>query len=361
MRILPIRDLTFLVASLLTCTNQYAGKEPQSNGDQNLPLPATQTELNRPFALATDDSGNLWISTLMNDKIHRLNLKTGLMSILKTTAPVQGVASMQIDASGKLLAAALSVPCRVVQINVQSGIVTEALADTSGTCPGKDAKRLEAGNNSLFQVFSEPQAVAHDKQGNLFIVDGGDRPRILRIDWQSRHVRTVASGRRLKGALSIAITDQGNFFISRSGKGVGSKGILRLNPATGQLSPLNGSSFAGSKEIWAESDAARRIIPDPLGNLYIIDASRIFYIDLAKHVVSPVAGTTEGFSGDGGLATKAQLFWPCGLALDAAGNLYIADSENQRLRKVDAKTHIITTVAGNGLPHHVPGTIEVSL
>src|SRR5919206_443626 len=86
------------------------------------------------------------------------------------------------------------------------------------------------------------------------------------------------------------------------------------------------------------------------GNLYIVDTGnhRVRKVDTDGRI-STVAGTgTAGFSGDGGPATRARLNAPHGIASDAAGNLYVADPQNQRIRRIDASTGTITTVAGNG-------------
>src|SRR5439155_1235711 len=90
---------------------------------------------------------------------------------------------------------------------------------------------------------------------------------------------------------------------------------------------------------------------DASGNLYIADYSnyRIRKVAAATGIITTVAGNGSlGFAGDGGAATSASLTTPAGVALDASGNLYIADYDNYRIRKVDAATGIITTVAGNG-------------
>lgn len=91
---------------------------------------------------------------------------------------------------------------------------------------------------------------------------------------------------------------------------------------------------------------------DEAGNLYIPDmrSHRIRKVTAATGVITTVAGTgSSGFSGDGGLATAAQLHTPTGVALDAVGNLYIADRGNHRIRKVTAATGVIATVAGTGI------------
>src|SRR5439155_1311553 len=90
---------------------------------------------------------------------------------------------------------------------------------------------------------------------------------------------------------------------------------------------------------------------DGAGNIFIADSEndRIRRVDAGTGTITTVAGTgTEGFSGDGGPATAAELMGPSGVALDGAGNLFIADTGNARVRRVDAGTGTITTVAGGG-------------
>jgi sugar lactone lactonase YvrE len=90
---------------------------------------------------------------------------------------------------------------------------------------------------------------------------------------------------------------------------------------------------------------------DSAGNVFIADVSnsRVRRIDAVTRVISTVAGNgTATYSGDNGTATAASLYYPGGIALDRTGNLFIADGYNHRIRRVDAKTGVITTVAGNG-------------
>ena len=95
----------------------------------------------------------------------------------------------------------------------------------------------------------------------------------------------------------------------------------------------------------------RGVALDSADNLYIADTSnsRIRKVDAASGVITTVARNgSSGFGGDGGPANSAQLSSPFGVALDSADNLYIADTSNNRIRKVDAASGVITTVAGNG-------------
>src|SRR5207249_12052200 len=93
------------------------------------------------------------------------------------------------------------------------------------------------------------------------------------------------------------------------------------------------------------------IAVDEAGNLVIADIDhRIRRVDTRTGVINTIAGNgTDGFSGDGDPATSASLNFPTDVTVDKAGNLFIADTNNNRIRRVDADTGIITTVAGNGM------------
>ena len=129
--------------------------------------------------------------------------------------------------------------------------------------------------------------------------------------------------------------------------------VRRVDPS-GVITTVAGTGEPGSSDDGGPATEAQLRIPaglalDAMGNLYIADYSthRIRRVD-SVGIITTVAGTGErGFSGDGGPATEAQLNFPQGLALDGAGNLYIADRFNARIRRVDP-SGIITTIAGTG-------------
>src|SRR5262249_12435425 len=109
----------------------------------------------------------------------------------------------------------------------------------------------------------------------------------------------------------------------------------------------------GGPAAKARLSEPRDIALDADDNIYIADAgnNRIRKIDAQTHVINTIAGNkTGGFTGDGGPATSASLFGPSGVAVDAFGNIFIADTENNAVRRVDGKTNTITTVAGIGTP-----------
>ena len=110
-----------------------------------------------------------------------------------------------------------------------------------------------------------------------------------------------------------------------------------------------GSGADGVPALNTSLEGAIRVAVDALGNLYILGASQVRKVAASTGVISTVAGTgTLGFSGDGGPAALARLTIPSDIAVDGAGNLYIADTYNYRIRKVTASTGIITTIAGTG-------------
>ena len=126
--------------------------------------------------------------------------------------------------------------------------------------------------------------------------------------------------------------------------------------------PTNIGTIAGSHIVGytgdggagtaAQMNSPYAVLGDATGNVYIADYFNhaVRKVDHSTGIITTVVGTgVSGFSGDGGPASAAQLSGPAGIFLDATGNLFIADKFNERIRKVDASTGIISTVAGNGL------------
>ena len=137
---------------------------------------------------------------------------------------------------------------------------------------------------------------------------------------------------------------------------VGNSRIRRVDLTTGVITTVAGGGTTDLGDGGPATDATfsshpMRVTGDHAGNLFVTDAhhARIRKIDAATNTITTVAGCgTEGYSGDDGPAVHAQLASPHGSALDRHGNIYIADLKNDRIRKVEAETGVITTVAGNG-------------
>lgn len=172
------------------------------------------------------------------------------------------------------------------------------------------------------------------------------------------YITSIGNGQPAQNAYlnspdSVAVDAAGNLYIADSGNNM----IRRVSAATGLMEAFAGTGTRGlsgdggpakSAQLWAP----RTVILDAAGNVYISDTSnnRVRKVD-ANGIITTIAGSantfTNGALGDGGAALSAALNLPRGLALDATGNLYIADSGNLRVRKVDTKG-IITTFAGSG-------------
>jgi RHS repeat-associated protein len=151
---------------------------------------------------------------------------------------------------------------------------------------------------------------------------------------------------KISNAYGVALDAQGNFYFGDHGNSrirkVDTNGIITTIAGNG----TSGYSGDGGPAIQAQVSAPWGVAVDAAGNLYIVDGGCIRKVD-TNGIITTVAGvgTTDGYSGDGGPATQALLNFPQDVAIDAQGNLYIADSNNLRIRKVDTNG-IITTVAG---------------
>src|SRR5216683_2916626 len=150
---------------------------------------------------------------------------------------------------------------------------------------------------------------------------------------------------------AIVFDTTGNLYFAETGNHV----VRKIDP-TGNITTIAGTGtqgFSGNAgpATSATLDSPQGLALDTANNLYIADTHnhRIRKLNLTTSILITIAGTTTpGFSGDKASATSAQLNLPTALALDASNNLYLADTDNHRIRRIDATTGIITTVAGDG-------------
>lgn len=217
----------------------------------------------------------------------------------------------------------------------------------------------DGGPATSAQLGGQALGVASDSAGNVFIADSGNN-RIRKVS-TSGIITTVAGGGAAPGtgdgglATAVQIAPQnvvvdsaGNFYFTAgsSVRKVNTAGII--STVAGGISP----GFAGDGGPATSALVfPTNVAVDGQGNLYLADTinQRIRKVNTAG-IINTVAGNgTQGFSGDGGPATSASLALPQGVAADAAGNIYFADAGNARVRKVDT-AGTITTVAGNGTP-----------
>lgn len=162
----------------------------------------------------------------------------------------------------------------------------------------------------------------------------------------------LAADAKLNGCTGVAIDGAGNVYIADKGNNVVRKvdraGIITTFAGTGAL----GYGGNGGQATLARLNAPTALATDAAGNVYISDAgNHVVRRVTPAGIISNYAGSViAGYAGNGDTAYKAKLNSPEALAVDAFGNLYIADGGNNAIRRVDAATHIITTIAGMGLP-----------
>ncbi|MFB3814108.1 MAG: PxKF domain-containing protein [Terriglobales bacterium] len=221
------------------------------------------------------------------------------------------------------------------------------------------------GGPATAATLNYPFGVALDSAGNLYIADRNNH-RIRKVDAATGTITTIAgNGAALYGGdggaatsaslyfpWGVAVDAQGNVYIADTE----SQRVRKVDAATGTISTVAGTgSFGFAGDGLPASEAKFRyptaMVVDAEGNVYITDTNncRVRKVEASSGIITTVAGNeTCGYSGDGGPAVQASLKYPNCMALDRDGNLFIADRQNNRVRKVEKATGVITTVAGNG-------------
>ena len=323
---------------------------------------ATEAQINGPYGMAMDGADNLYFADFGNRRIRKVDA-TGVISTVAgtgdsgfagdggpaTEAQLSGPFTVALDGTGSLYIGDGS-NHRVRKVDATGTITTVA-----GT------EDLEDGGPAIEARLDNPSGVVLDGTGNLYIVDRGNH-RIRKVDTTGTISTIAGTGKpgfsgdggpateaQLNFPGGVAVDGAGNLYIvdranSRVRK-VDTAGTITTIAGTGE----RGFSEDGGPAIEADLNDPRATAVDGAGNLYIVDGGnhRVHKVDTTG-TITTIAGTEErGFSGDGGPATEAQLNFPGGVAVDGAGNLYIVDGGNYRVRKVDT-TGTITTIAGTG-------------
>ena len=327
--------------------------------------PASSAELSYPYGVTLDASGNLYFADLGNNRVRKVD-GTGTITTVAgagsygfsgdggpaTSAELAQPTGVAVDSSGDLYIADNS-NNRVRKVD-SSGTIT--------TVVGGGISGLGDGGPATAAQLNQPVGVAVDGSENLYIADAGNS-RVRKVDG-SGTITTVAgtggfgfsgdggpaTAAQLNSPYGVALDGSGNLYIGDTGN----QRVRRVN-GSGTISTVAGTGTQGFSGDGGPATAAQLRDPvgvalDGSGNLYIADSanSRVRKVD-GTGTISTVAGTGGfGFSGDGGPATAAQLNSTYGVALDSSGNLNIGDANNNRVRKVEGPDTIppTTTISG---------------
>ncbi len=318
--------------------------------------PATSAQLNTATGVVVDSAGNIFIADKDNHRI-RVAAGTGIITTVagSGTSGYSGDGAAPTNArlngpngialdSAGNLLIADSGNQRIRRVAAGAGIISTVAG--SGT-PGSSGDGGAATNAQL----SSPEGIALDSAGNIFIADK-DNDRIRRVAAGTGIITTVAAG--LNYPRGIALDSAGNLFIADSG----SHRIRRVAATTGIITTVAGGTQGyagdGAPATNAQLNGPHGIAFDNAGNLFIADTDnhRIRRVAAGTGIITTVAGSgTPGYAGDGGAASDARLASPSGVRVDSAGSVFIADTGNHRIRRLSisgvAPIRVGETVSGN--------------
>jgi hypothetical protein len=336
-------QLSFHCLAQIEIITTYAGNGSLGfSGDDG---PATLAQLYGAAGVAVDSAGNLFIADWHNNRIRKVS-SSGIITTVDgngiincygfgcysgcggdggsaTSAQLNGPTGVAVDSAGNLFIADMN-NGRIRKVS-SLGIITTVTGH--GSCLyGSDGSQGYSGDGgpATSAQLQHPHGVAVDSAGNLFIADGNNY-RIRKID-SSGIITTVAgngtsgysgdggpaTSAQLQYPIRVSIDSAGNLFIA--------DGHIRKVTPSGGISTVAG--------------VGNDLTVDSAGNVFIASDYLISKVTPEGGIVAVAGNGTPGYSGDGGLATLAQLNSPGGVTVDSAGNLFIADTQNDRIRKV---------------------------
>ncbi len=351
-----VRALVFPGERRISILVTVAGNGERSfSGEQ---APAANATLHFPSDVAIDSDGNIYFSDTANHRVRRIDRETGLIRTVAGTgvagslgeggqgtgARLNSPEGLAFDSNGDLYIADTA-NNRVLKLDIVSGVISRIAGDGHASFKGENINAKEASLNG-------PKALAIDEDDNLYLADSRNN-RIRVIDLDTNQISTLAGNNQSgfggdRGAASrarlarpegVAVDSNGNIIIADTGN----RRIRRVDADDRTISTIAGNGSViyagdGGPATEASMSAPRRVAADPDGNVFISDAldHRIRAIKSDGTMTTVAGNGIITFAGDGGPPLSASLNRPLGLAVDAEGNLYFADNQNDRIRVIAA-------------------------
>jgi sugar lactone lactonase YvrE len=274
--------------------------------------------------VAVDGSGDIYIADYNNDRIRAVNTQATAATLAGVSIPAGDIETVGGNGSTTLPNVVTDVPALGVVLDQPFGVIE----DPSG---------------NIFVSDTYNQNVREDSSGTVNLFAGTGVPGF-------GPAGGPATSALLDYPLGVARDSTGNIYLADQNNcviwQVNTSGTINIFAGTAQSCSYSGD---GGPATSAQLYYPVGVFVDSSNNLWIADTYNHRIREVVSGTINTVAGNgTAGYSGDGGLATSAELYYPYDMRVDAAGNIFIADTYNHRIREVNATTRVINTIAGNG-------------